>query len=116
MSVPKATLLACITLLRTTFPVPSKLTALATTSPVILKFLAVSNAVAVSALPSTSPTTLPVYTASVPSVPLSNILVPSVARTSPVKSPCQAAVTTLLIASTSKVLLSPNTLPCTSPK
>ena len=51
MSVPNATELAAIVVLKATFPVPSKDTAEAVTSPVRLKFLPVARAVAVPAFP-----------------------------------------------------------------
>ena len=62
MSVPNSTLFDCISVFNITSPLPSKVTEPATTSPVILKFLAVANMVAVSALPVRSPVTPPLAT------------------------------------------------------
>ena len=63
MSVPRATELACIVAVPVTFPLPSNEAEVQTTSPVIPIVRPVANAVAVSALPVTSPDTSPVRSA-----------------------------------------------------
>ena len=74
VSVPNSKLPGLNVVVSVTFPDPSKLTISEVTSPDKVNDLAVSKAVAVSALPVKSPVTSPVNAASVPSVPLSSTL------------------------------------------
>ncbi len=123
---PTSLLTVANVVLNATAPVPSKETAAAVASPVTLKLRALASAVAVSALPVTSPVTLPVRSPVTSPVrspvnpPLAETVVPTTAPvrspvTSPLKSPIKLLFAVIVEPTIVLALLAPIAVPSMAP-